>query len=100
MNDKKLNQLFRAAQPAPPPAPGPGFEQRVLAAIRQAPRRREAGAASLWDQLGALFPQLAGAAAVVVALCVALDFGLAAFAQSDLTDSLAELSEQWLFAVN
>jgi len=100
MNDEKLNRLFRAARQDAPSSARPGFENLVVSAIRHQPRRSEVEPSSLFDQLGELFPHLAGAAAVVVALCVAADFGLTAFAPADLTDSLAELSEQWLFATN
>lgn len=100
MNNDKLNQLFRAARQDVPPAAGPGFENLVLAAARRPMIGRADAPASLADQLGDLFPKLAWAAALLIALCVAADLGLAAHTQVDLTDSFTELSEQWLFAAN
>lgn len=100
MKDRTLNQLFRAAAKDTPPGAAPGFEQLVLAAIREPEVRPETDAGSLFEQLSRLFPRIAGAAAVVMVLCVAADYGLASRAPADLTDSLTELSEQWLFAAN
>lgn len=100
MKDRKLNQLFRAAAKDTPPGAAPGFENLVLAAIREPAVRRETEAGSLLEQLSRLFPRIAVSTAVVIVLCVAADYGLARRAPADLTDSLTELSEQWLFAAN
>lgn len=100
MNDEKLNQLFQAARRDPPPSAEPGFENLVLAALRNDSQHAEPEVVSLFDQLGRWFPRLACAAVVIIALCVVADFGLTALAQTNLTDGVAELSEQWLFAVN
>ena len=100
MNDRKLNQLFRAARQEAPPPPAPGFEHLVLAAIRQPAPSHEVESSSLLEQLGNLFPRMALAAAVVIAACVVADYGLSVQARADLTDNLTELSEQWLFAAN
>ncbi|MSU58588.1 MAG: hypothetical protein EXS35_10495 [Pedosphaera sp.] len=98
MNDRKLKQLFRAARNESPPSPEPGFENLVLSAIRrELPPMR---ATSLIDQLGALFPRLAWAAALVIAMCLGADFCLTALAPTGLSDGIAEISEQWLFAAN
>ncbi len=96
MNEKKLQQLFRAARTETPPAAEVGFENLVLSAIRREPRGATEGS-SLFDQLGALFPRLAWAAALVVVLCVAADFGLGALGVPGLTDGVAQISDQWLF---
>jgi hypothetical protein len=98
MSKEKLNQLFTAARKEAPPLPEAGFENLVMSAIRRGPQNPGAATVSLLDQLGALFPRLAWAAALVLALCVVADFGLTALAQTNLTDGIAELSEQWLFA--
>lgn len=100
MNDEKLNQLLRAARRETPPSAEPGFENLVLATLRNDSQRAEPETVSLFGQLGLLFPRLACVAVVIIALCVAADFGLTALAQTNLTDGVAELSEQWLFAVN
>jgi hypothetical protein len=57
MNNQKLNHLFRAARKEAPPSAEPGFAKLVLAAIRQESIGRETEAASLFDQLGGLFPR-------------------------------------------
>lgn len=100
MNGRKLNQLFRAARSDTPPAAAPGFENLVLAALRQPGGAPVPDEVSWFDQLGNWFPRLAMGAALVVVLCVTADYGLSAMAAADLTDSLTELSEQWLFAAN
>ncbi len=100
MNDRKLNQLFRAARQDQPPVADADFEARVLRALRQPEAGTESGSVSLWEQLSGLFPRVAGVAAMVIVLCVALDYGLSSRATADLTDDLTELSEQWLFAAN
>lgn len=100
MNDRKLNQLFRAARRDAPPVPEPGFDNLVLAALRRSGEASVPAKISWFEQLGAWLPRLAGAAALSIALCVAADYGLTALAAADLTDSLTELSEQWLFAAN
>ncbi len=100
MNDRKLKQLFHAAKQHPAPAPTEGFDLLVMQSIRTdvQPRmkRREN---SLADQLNRLFPRLAFAAALMIALCVAADF-VSSTGGPSLTDSVAQLSEQWLFASN
>ena len=70
----------------------------LLVRLRGGPQLTEAG--SLLEQLSRLFPRIAVSTAVVIVLCVAADYGLARRAPADLTDSLTELSEQWLFAAN
>jgi hypothetical protein len=96
MNEKKLRKLISAARAEPAPAVSPGFETRVLRALRRE-GRPEPG--SLFDQLGELFPRLALAAALVIALSVAADFCLSALAPMDLSEGVTQVSEQWLFAV-
>ncbi len=98
MNDQKLQRLFGAARNEPPPAPSDDFHARVVRAIRRAMDGAEPN--SVFDQLGRLFPRLALAAALVIGLCVLVDVCLASFGQRDLADSVAEISEQWLFASN
>jgi len=67
--------------------------------MRAIGREERPGPASWFDQLGELWPQVAAGAVVVIGLCVAADFCLTTYAQTDLSASLAEASEQWLFAV-
>jgi len=96
MNDDKLQKLFRSARNEPAPAGPENFDQRVVRAIR---RDMPPAPATLFDQLGALFPRLALASLLVIGLCVALDFSLSALGQSDLESGIAQLSDQWLFPV-
>jgi hypothetical protein len=95
MNPKKLSQLFSAARKQSPPEPDPGFEGRALSAIR---REASLEPVTLFDQLGALFPKLGLAAALVIGLCVAGDYWGSAQEGHSLNAGIAELSEQWLFA--
>jgi len=99
INEKKLDQLFSAARAETPPTPETGFENLVLSAIRREPRGASAPN-SVLDQLGALFPRLAWVVALVVALSLAADFGLSALGVPDLTDGVAQISDQWLFTSN
>lgn len=100
MNEQKLKQLFGAARQESPPSPEAGFENLVLSAIRREPRGGLADTISWFDDLGGLFPRLAWAAALLVALCVAADFGLGALGVPGLTDGVEQISEQWLFTAN
>ena len=97
MNSKrKLERLFESARKETVPQPGDDFAGDVARAIR---RETRAESTSLSEQLGNLFPRLAMASALVIALCVAMDYGLSNFVQRDLSTSAAEISQQWLFAV-
>jgi hypothetical protein len=95
MNDRKLKKLFELSRAEHAPEPPAGFDARVLDAIRQETRL---GPPSLWDQLGALLPRLAAAAALVITLCVASDYYFSGGNSGSLTADVSELSEQWLFA--
>jgi hypothetical protein len=90
----KLDRLFQKARLDAPPHPTPGFERRVLRALRnEAP----ASEVSLFDQLSSLFPRLALASALVIALCCGIELLGSDSAQPDLTSGLVQLSDQWLF---
>ena len=97
MNERKLQKLFDSARREPAPEPSPGFDARVLSALR---REQPPESVFLLDQLGQLYPRLAWAAALVIALCVAADYGLAAWGVPDLAAGTALLSDQWLFTQN
>jgi hypothetical protein len=94
MNERKLNKLFEAARNEMPPAPSYDFEARVMRAIGRLPESEES---SLTDQLNFLFPRLAFAAGAVIVVCVA---GELALNLPDLTEGVAQISDQWLFAAN
>ncbi len=94
MNQRKLEQLFSSARKEAAPAPDADFALGVLRVIE---RERQPHAVSLWEQLGALFPRLGLAAALVIGLCIAADFCSPAFGQPDLVSGVAQISEQWLF---
>jgi hypothetical protein len=96
MNERKLQALFAAARGEPAPAPAADFEARVTRAIQC---ELKASPVSVFDYLDRLCPRLAWAAVLVIGLCVAGDFGLAALHLPGLSDGVAEISEQWLFAV-
>lgn len=94
MNDRKLRKLFEAARSEPQPTPSADFAAEALRAIR---RGRWPQPPSLFDELNALFPRLAWSAAVVIALCVAVDLLIPT---TSLSEDVAQVSEQWLFADN
>jgi hypothetical protein len=96
MNDDKLKKIFAAARKENPAAPADGFDFLVMQAVKREPAPR---AATVSDQLNALFPRLACAASTAIALCVAGGW-LADGAQTSLTDGVAQLSQQWLLTGN
>lgn len=100
MNEKRLNQLFGAARRETATSPEAGFASLVLTTVRREAQACEAGPVSWLDQIGALFPRLAWATALVVALCVAADFGLSVLGVPSLTDGMAQISNQWLLTAN
>jgi hypothetical protein len=93
MKNDQLGRIFAAARKQNPPAPAEGFDLLVMQAIKHEPAPR---AGTLADQLNALFPRLAWAAVLTIALCVAGDW-FAGSAQPSLADGVAQLSQQWLF---
>ncbi len=91
MNSHKLKQLFAATCQEPAPELPDRFAEGVLAAIR----REEAPAATLMEQLAALFPRLALAAGLLIAIGVGIDWYFAA--AGGLSADAAAVAEQWLF---
>lgn len=100
MNEKKLRQLLKSARRESAPAPPPDFAADVLRVVRREPPSRLKGQVSIFDQLNLLFPRIALAAAAVVIVCVAADFGLTAAGVPDLSDGVWQLSAQWLLTPN
>lgn len=98
MNDAKLNQLFAAARKETPPPPATGFDNLVLGALRHEPAPPPE--LSWFDQLGALFPQLALATALVILISVTADFALSWLGVPTLSDGVWQVSDQWLLAAN
>jgi len=96
MNKRKLNQLFELARNEPVPAPPEDFAADVLRAIHREPRAAAPEALSIFDQLNLLFPRIAFAAATVIVLCVAADWGLTAAGMPGLSDGVSQISAQWL----
>ena len=70
MNENKINRLFTAAKNEMPPAVPEGFSRDVTRSLRAEISY------SLWDQLAALFPKLAGVALLVIGLAAAGNFYL------------------------
>ncbi len=95
MKPQKMGKLLATAAREPAPAPAPGFDARVLRALRRELARVPPG---LLDQLSALFPRVAVATVVVISLLLAADLCLSHFVQRDLSAGVLEASEQWLFA--
>jgi len=96
MNENKLKKLFASAQQEIVPAPPEDFAADVLRAIRHEPQITGAETFSLFDQLNLLFPRIAVAAAVIILLCVAADYGATAAGMPGLEDGAAQLSAQQL----
>jgi hypothetical protein len=97
MNDEEMKRLMVSARREVAPSPPEGFAARVMMAVRREPR---ALPMTLWEQLDAIFPRLAFAAAAVIAACLLADFCHSAMRPSDLSAGLDEISEQWLYAAN
>ena len=98
MNERKWEQLLAAARKEPIPAPSEAFEINVLRALRDGRHAERPGTLSLFDQLNLLFPRLAWAAAAIIVLGVAVDFGLTASGVPGLGDGVSQISTQWLLA--
>jgi len=99
MNEKKLKQLFSAARREPAPAPNPDFAADVLRSVRQEAQSKSPDQFSIFDQLNRWFPRAALAAAAVIVLCVAADYGLTAAGLPELSDSVSQASSQLFFDV-
>jgi hypothetical protein len=97
MNEHKLRKLFTAARNEPAPAPSADFMVDVLRVVRHEKQIVSPEAFSVFDQLNQLFPKLAWAAAIVMVLGVATDFGLTAAGIPSLGDGVSQISSQWLF---
>ena len=96
MNKRKLNRLFELARGEPAPVPREDFVADVLRAVRREPPVMAPEPLTISDQLNRLFPRLVFAAALVIVLCVAADFGLTAAGMPGLRDGLSQISAQWL----
>jgi len=94
MKDNKLERLVNLAKRESVPRAGPGFESRVMHAIRQ---EVSAKPVSLLDQLNALFPRIALASAIVIVLCITTDVVLTNASGTDLASGVSSISEEWLF---
>ena len=97
MNDEKLKRLFASARKNAAPAPGGNFASGVLRAIRSEPPPGTAEAFSLWEHLNSLFPRVAVAAAALIVLSVAADWGLTAAGLPGLNEGAAQVTSQYFF---
>lgn len=95
MNDSKLKHLFEQARKDAPPVPPPDFTFGTLARLHP---KDGPESPTLFDQLNALFPRLAFAAVVVIALCIAGELWLSSASETDLSTGVAQVSENWSFA--
>jgi hypothetical protein len=96
MNERKLKQLFTSARQETAPTPPEDFAADVLRAVRREPPVAAPETISIFDQLNLWFPRLVLAAAAVIVLCVATDYGLTAVGVPGLSDGVSQLSAQWL----
>ena len=92
-----MKQLFASARNEAAPAPSADFAGDVLRAVRREPLPRAAESFSVWEHLNALFPRLALAAAAVIVLCAAADWGLTAAGVPGINDGATQLTSQFLF---
>jgi len=99
-SERKWKRLLAAARNEPAPAPPEDFAADVVRAIRCAIPVAAPEALSLFDQLNLLFPRLAWAAAAVIALSLAADWGLTAAGLPGLGDGVSQISAQWLLTPN
>lgn len=97
MKETKLKKLFEATRREPVPTPRAGFAEEVLRAIH---RERRPESTSVFDQLALLFPRLACATLVLIGCCVAGDWLSTGLNEPGLSESLTQLSDQWLLAGN
>jgi len=100
MNERKWNQLFAAARKESAPLPPEDFADDVLFAIRRAGPTAASETFSLFEQLNLLFPRLAWAAAAIIVLSVAADWGLTASGLPGLGDGMSQISAQWFLTSN
>jgi hypothetical protein len=100
MNERKWKQLFAAARTQPAPVPPEELAANVLRAIRRERSAARPVTPSIFDPLNLLFPRLAWAAAAIIALCVAADWGLTAAGVPGLSDGVSQISAQWLLTPN
>ena len=97
MKSDSLEKLFGAAAKSATPRPDADFADDVLRAVR---RESRMAPATLTEDIGALFPRVAFAAALVIGVCCVTDVALDSLSGTSLSAGVTQLSEQWLFAVN
>ncbi len=100
MNEQKIKSLFVSARNETAPAPAEHFATDVLRAISREKQISRAETFSVFDQLNLLFPRFALAAAVLIVLGIAADFGLTAAGVPNLSDGVSQVSAQWLLTPN
>jgi hypothetical protein len=98
MNKRKLNRLFDLARTEPAPVPPDDFAADVLRAVHREPPGAVAEMLTFTEQLNRLFPRIAFAAATIIVVCIALDFGLTAAGIPGLSDGVSQISAQWFLA--
>ena len=96
MNEKKLKSLFASARKESAPVPPMEFAADVVRAVRREPLSNPRSP-SIFDQLNFLFPRIALAAAGLIVLCIAADFGLTSAGLPEVGEGAAQVSAQFLF---
>lgn len=97
MKPDKLDKLFTAVARADSPKPETDFAADVMRAIQ---REAHIAPPTLTEQIAALLPRVAFAAALLIAVCFAADLALDSLGDTSLSGGLTQISEQWLFAAN
>jgi len=89
-----------AARHEPAPVPPADFAADVVRTIRRTGPVAAPETLSIFDQLNGLFPRLAWAAAAVIVLSLAADWGLTAAGLPSLGDGASQISAQWFLTPN
>jgi len=93
MKKDRLKQLFTAAARVEAPAGTGDLSTDVLRAIDREVMLPER---SWFEQLGQLWPRIALASVVLLAVCALWEYS----AREDLSTDIVQASEQWLFTTN
>lgn len=100
MNERKWKQLLATARNEPAPAPPADFAADVMRAIHRTGPAKTPDAFGFGDQLNLLFPRLAWAAAAIILLSLATDWGLTAAGLPGLSNGMSQISAQWFLTPN
>lgn len=99
MKQQPCDKLFALARRETAPVAPPDFAAHVLRAMHREPAAAHAAAVSMFEPLNRWFARVAMAAAALMMLCVAADFGFTAAGWPELGDGVAQVSSQFFFSL-